>query len=131
MEEELNKCAHNEGEMCSSHKVLVERRNADRIRIDNHERIIGGLLTFKNTLIGVGLLGICVVLGGYYYTHEHKIESGLYIRTNMESIKQLKTSVSDLKTQLAVVSTNYEFSARQIKEQNELIKELIKTIGKK
>ena len=68
---------------------------------------IGGLLTFKNRLIGVSLLGVVVLIGSYYYTDRHVTQANTRMEATRQENLEFRRTVATLSTGLAVLNANY------------------------
>jgi hypothetical protein len=143
--EEQHFCNVNEDGICGMHKVEVERRNTDRNRLEDtrkdfkdFKRLVLGhisdLCTFKNRMLGLGILGTLVVLGNYGWTTMIRTELHAEIEKASARIEDHKAStevkfaavllqVSNNRTDMAVI-------ASQLTTTNERLREVILLIEK-
>lgn len=83
-------------------KLLEEKREYERKIADNEKRI-GELLTFKNRMLGLCVLGTLILAGAFIYPSEHIKEANVkYVELEDETTK-VSDEVKDLKAELADV----------------------------
>jgi len=133
----IEKCSVAEDGVCAMHGVEIERRKTDRRDIDavkreieENNKHIGALLTFKNIAIGVSMLGMMVLTGGYLYTYSHiqtaEIKYGAYDL----DIRSLDGRINSLSTRLAVVDERYMALTTQMATLNDRLGRLISIINR-
>ena len=90
------------GQVCQWHDVEVERRKDLKGMAEALTKTVETLTSWKHTMLGVGVLGVAVVLGSYYFTADSKLdfkEADIRIEKRVE---RLGTQVSALATTIAV-----------------------------
>lgn len=141
-------CNAAEDGVCGLHNVEVERRSIDRTRLADLKREfedfqgrtfkdfksnvmghIGNLCSFKNRMLGVGVLGTVVVLGSYGYGRMVQSEMHVVVSELENQIKFLREQ-QDMKmqTMLAQVNSNrtdMAVLASQLGTTNDRLKEAI------
>lgn len=94
-------------------KVDVAEAKLDK-RMDDQDRHIGGLLTFKNRSLGTVLLGVVIILGSYSYTAIHSANAEVKYTTYDSEIKQLTEKLSNVRLEQARTDERYNSFSLQL-----------------
>lgn len=116
---------------CEMHEVEIERRKYNDREVDRLKDHISGLLSFKNRLLGVGLLASIIIVASFAYT----TGAFFYIfsftkkydndHTGYEAhLDRLDAKVNANERQLFLNQEKYSYSLLQLGETKELVKQL-------
>lgn len=141
--EPIHACPSSGDGLCPVHDVEVERRNTDRNRLEDLRRDfkefkrvmighIADLCTFKNRMLGLGVLGTIIVLGNYGWTTMVKAELHVEIEKALAMIDDHKdtteTKFAAVLLQVGNNRTDMAVVASQIATTNDRLREVISLI---
>lgn len=87
----IEECKVHETGHCALHGVEVERRKNTQEELKEYKQHTASLLTFKNVMIGVSLLGGTVLFGGIAYTYNHIQQSDTKMAAQQAELASLKS----------------------------------------
>lgn len=103
----IKECSVTENGQCAMHGVEVERRVNTTKRLDDAEKWISLLLTFKNIMIGISLLGSAVLFGNYIYTRDHIRTAERKYELLDKAFQQAQAERDQLEREMARLSADY------------------------
>ena len=128
------------GGVCGLHSVTEERRHTDRTRLadlrsdfERHkvdallaeEKIqvkLDNLESFKNRLLGLGLLGTIIVGGAYGYTYGHIVSSDARHRVIEARFDAVFSRGNENRTDLAVLVSKLNTTNERLSEIAEIMR---------
>ena len=126
--------------VCGLHSVTEERRNTDRTRLSDlrvdferhkddcnksEEKMkekVNDLESFKNKLLGLGILGTIIIGGAYGYTYGHVVSTDARHRVIEGRFDTVSSRVNENKTDLAVLVSKLDTTNERLREIAEIMR---------
>ena len=118
---EIKECTVDKTGHCALHGIEVERRQNTQEELKEYKAHTASLLSFKNTMIGVSILGGTVLFGGIIYTYNH-------IKESDERAARMQAELSTLRSDYARTDERYIAVTSQLGQLNGRISQLVEIL---